>query len=51
MRLVLCWFSLLLHRPGDGVAVILELNPAGCPQPDHPFAGAVIGKDSYTAPK
>ncbi len=38
-------FSLLLHRPGDGVAIILKLNPAGCSQPDHTFAGVVIGKE------
>ena len=39
------FFYLLLHRPSDGVAIILKLNPAGCSQPDHTFAGVVIGKE------
>ena len=39
------FFCLLLHRPGDGVAVILELDPACGSQPNHPFAGMVIGEE------
>src|SRR5699024_1592870 len=42
---VIMFFYLLLHRPSDGVAIILKLNPAGCSQPDHTFAGVVIGKE------
>lgn len=36
--------GLLLHRPGNGVTVVLKLNPANRFQPNRTFAGVVLGE-------